>query len=248
VTIVPRGRALGLTAQLPVDDRHNYSKSYLEGMLAILMGGRVAEHLLLDQKTTGAGNDIERARGIARKMVCEWGMSDKLGPLTFGKKSEEIFVGREFGMHRDFSEDMAKKIDAEVKSFVEKGEKLATKIIKSNMEYLIKISERLIEVESVSGRDIDIILGREVEDEKPRRNPRSRQQQGRSRNPNQRKPRKQVEHKTESQKMDSKKEISKEVKKENTVPKLIPPPPIRKTVKAKSEKNDVKEDSEKNNI
>lgn len=216
VTIVPRGRALGLTSQLPVDDRHNYSKTYLEGMLAILMGGRVAELLILDQKTTGAGNDIERATGLARKMICEWGMSEKLGPLTFGKKSEEIFVGREFGMHRDFSEDMAKKIDTEVKNLIEKGEKVATKIIKEHLEFIHKISEKLIEDEIITGRDIDIILGRPVEDERPRKSFKPRQSQGRSRNYNQRKPR-------------NVSEKSSEVKTENTAPKLVPPP-IKKLV------------------
>src|SRR5438552_2010566 len=118
VTIIPRGRALGITMQLPTDDRHSYSKEFLYNTLAILMGGRVAEELIFNQVTTGAGNDIERATDLARKMVCEWGMSDELGPLTFGKKDEEIFLGREIATRRDYSEEIALKIDSEVKRLV----------------------------------------------------------------------------------------------------------------------------------
>src|SRR5256885_3269369 len=120
VTIIPRGMALGVTMQLPTDDRHNYYKNYLETQIAILMGGRIAEEMFLNQMSTGAGNDIERATDLARKMVCEWGMST-LGPLTFGKKEEQIFLGREINQHRDFSEDTALKIDAEVRRFVDEA-------------------------------------------------------------------------------------------------------------------------------
>lgn len=163
VSIIPRGRALGLTAQLPVDDRHNYSREYIEGMLAILMGGRVAEELILNQMTTGAGNDIERATGLARKMVCEWGMSDKLGPMTFGQKQEEIFIGRDFGMHRDFSEELAHEIDQEVRAIITKAKNAAESIINNNKPILLKISELLLERENVDGHEIDLILeGKEV--------------------------------------------------------------------------------------
>ncbi|MCF7808543.1 MAG: ATP-dependent zinc metalloprotease FtsH [Candidatus Marinimicrobia bacterium] len=159
VTIIPRGRALGLTAQLPVDDRYNYSREYMEGMLAILMGGRVAEQVVLDQMTTGAGNDIERATSIARKMVTEWGMSDKMGPMTYGQKKEEIFIGRDLGMHRDFSEDMAKKIDAEVRSIVDKAYKTAKDIITRHKDKLLAVSEVLLDKESVDAKQLDNILG-----------------------------------------------------------------------------------------
>ncbi|MCF7921394.1 MAG: ATP-dependent zinc metalloprotease FtsH [Candidatus Marinimicrobia bacterium] len=177
VTIIPRGRALGLTAQLPVDDRYNYSRDFLEGMLAILMGGRVAEEVVLNQMTTGAGNDIERASSLARKMVTEWGMSDKMGPMNYGQKKEEIFIGRDLGMHRDFSEDMAKKIDAEVRKLIDNAYKKAKDIITKNQDKLEKISTLLLDKESIDGRQLDSILGIIYEDpmaipsdEKPRRN------------------------------------------------------------------------------
>src|SRR5437660_961308 len=136
VTIIPRGRALGVTMQLPVDDRHSYSKEFLYNNLAILMGGRVAEELVFKQITTGAGNDIERATDLARKMVCEWGMSDELGPLTFGKKDEEIFLGREIATRRDYSEDIALKIDTEVKRLVTENYERAKRILRENIAAL----------------------------------------------------------------------------------------------------------------
>jgi cell division protease FtsH len=136
VTIVPRGRALGITHQLPMDERHNYSRSYIIGQLGILLGGRAAEKIIFNELTTGAGNDIERATELARKMVCEWGMSEKLGPLTFGKKNEEIFLGREIATHRDFSEETAKIIDQEVREIVENAEKQACDILKNNLDNL----------------------------------------------------------------------------------------------------------------
>ena len=118
VTIIPRGMALGLTQQLPTDEKHNYSRDYLNDQIAILLGGRIAEEITMDSLTTGAGNDLERATELARRMVCEWGMSDAMGPLTFGKKEEQIFLGREIAQHQDYSEDTALKIDHEVKRFV----------------------------------------------------------------------------------------------------------------------------------
>src|ERR1700729_3708927 len=131
VTIIPRGMALGVTMQLPIDDKHNYTKEYLETEIAIMMGGRIAEEMFLNQMSTGAGNDIERATDMARKMVCEFGMSD-LGPLTFGKKEEQIFLGREIAQHRDYSEETARQIDAEVRSLVDEAYKSAYSILNNN--------------------------------------------------------------------------------------------------------------------
>ena len=128
VTIIPRGMALGVTMQLPIDDKHTYTQEYLETEIAIMMGGRLAEEMFLNQMTTGAGNDIEQATELARKMVCEFGMSD-LGPLTFGKKEEQIFLGREISQHRDYSEDTAIKIDDEVRRLVDKGYETAKGIL-----------------------------------------------------------------------------------------------------------------------
>jgi len=157
VTIIPRGMALGLTMQLPVDDRHNYYKSYLETEIAILMGGRIAEELFLNQMSTGAGNDIERATDMARKMVCEWGMSD-LGPLTFGKKEEQIFLGREIAQHRDYSEDTAIKIDQEVRKLVNNGYSTAKQILSENRDTLEKIARALIEREVLDANEIKLLV------------------------------------------------------------------------------------------
>src|SRR5881296_2796066 len=158
VTIIPRGRALGLTMQLPVDDRHSYSKEFLYNNLAILMGGRVAEELVFKQITTGAGNDIERATDLARKMVCEWGMSDELGPLTFGKKDEEIFLGREIATRRDYSEDIALKIDTEVKRLVTENYERAKRMLRENMAALKALAEALLEKEVLEAGEIDQII------------------------------------------------------------------------------------------
>ena len=153
VTIIPRGMALGVTMQLPVDDRHNYTREYLKTDLAILMGGRLAEELFLNQMSTGAGNDIERATEMARKMVCEWGMSD-LGPLTFGKKEEQIFLGREISQHRDYSEDTAIKIDGEVRKLVNHGYETAKGILEGNREVLQKIAAALLEREVLDASEV----------------------------------------------------------------------------------------------
>jgi cell division protease FtsH len=158
VTIIPRGRALGVTMQLPVDDRHSYSKEFLYNSLAILMGGRVAEELVFKQITTGAGNDIERATDLARKMVCEWGMSEELGPLTFGKKDEEIFLGREIATRRDYSEEIALKIDAEVKRLVTENYERAKRILRENIAVLKALAEALLEKEVLEGSEIDQII------------------------------------------------------------------------------------------
>ncbi|HEX7093715.1 MAG TPA: ATP-dependent zinc metalloprotease FtsH [Nitrospiraceae bacterium] len=158
VTIIPRGRALGVTMQLPIDDRHGYSKGYLYNQLAILMGGRVAEELVLKEMTTGAGNDLERATDLARKMVCEWGMSEKMGPLTFGKQNEQVFLGRELGSQRDFSESIAMEIDQEVKRLVTENYERAKRLLTENMISLKRLAEALLEKEVLDGSDIDNIL------------------------------------------------------------------------------------------
>jgi cell division protease FtsH len=158
VTIIPRGRALGITQQLPIDEKHTYPKDYLLNNIAIMMGGRVAEELVLNSQTTGAGNDIERSTEIARKMVCEWGMSDKLGPLTFGKKEEQIFLGREFAQHRDYSEETAHLIDNEIRDIVTKGYERAKEIIKTNIAILNKLANTLLEKEVLDGNQIEAII------------------------------------------------------------------------------------------
>jgi cell division protease FtsH len=157
VTIIPRGMALGVTMQLPVDDRHNYTREYLKTDLAILMGGRLAEELFLNQMSTGAGNDIERATDMARKMVCEWGMSD-LGPLTFGKKEEQIFLGREIAQHRDYSEDTAIKIDQEVRKLVTSGYNTARQIVSDNRDILERIAKALIEREVLDAVELKMLV------------------------------------------------------------------------------------------
>jgi cell division protease FtsH len=158
VTIIPRGRALGVTTYLPMDEKHTYSKEYLEAMIAYAMGGRAAERLVFNELTTGAGNDLERATQLARKMVCEWGMSEKLGPVTFGKKEEEIFLGREIAQHRDYSEQTAVLIDEEVKKIVNKAMTRADKILKDNEPILHRLAEALLEREILDGEEIDKII------------------------------------------------------------------------------------------
>ena len=157
VTIIPRGMALGVTMQLPTDDRHNYYKNYLETQIAILMGGRIAEEMFLNVMSTGAGNDIERATDMARKMVCEWGMSE-LGPLTFGKKEEQIFLGREIAQHRDYSEDTAIKIDQEVRKLVNSGYNTAKQILAENRDTLEKMARALIEREVLDANEIKLLV------------------------------------------------------------------------------------------
>src|SRR5216117_1178790 len=158
VTIIPRGRALGVTMQLPTDDRHSYSKEFLYNNLAILLGGRVAEELVLHHITKGAGNDIERATDLARKMVCEWGMSERLGPLTFGKKDEEIFLGREIATRRDFSEQVAIEIDHEVRRLVTENYERATRMLTEHMGVLKALAEALLEKEVLDAPEIDQIV------------------------------------------------------------------------------------------
>jgi cell division protease FtsH len=162
VTIIPRGMALGVTMQLPIDDKHTYTKEYLETRLAIMMGGRVAEETFLGQMTTGAGNDIEQASDLARRMVCEFGMSS-LGPITFGKKEEQIFLGREINQHRDFSEDTAQQIDKQVRVLVDAGYKSAVEILSNNKDIMHRMSAALLEREVLDANEIKLIIeGKEL--------------------------------------------------------------------------------------
>jgi len=170
VTIIPRGRALGVTSYLPIDERHTYSRNYCESLLCHLMGGRVAEKLVFKQLTTGAGNDIERATELARKMICEWGMSEKLGPVTFGKKEEEIFLGREIATHRDFSEKTAEEIDDEIRKTVLIAEEKTEKLLSKDIDKLHDLAGALLEREILDGEEIDLILnGKPLPDPKKKK-------------------------------------------------------------------------------
>ena len=157
VTIIPRGQALGVTMQLPVDDKHTYTQAYLRDQLAILMGGRIAEEMFMEHMTTGAGNDIERATAMARQMVCEWGMSN-MGPLTFGKHDEQVFLGREIGRQRDYSEATAIRIDAEVRALVSESYDRAKQLIDDNSDGLVRIAEALLEREVLDGEEVAALL------------------------------------------------------------------------------------------
>jgi cell division protease FtsH len=158
VTIIPRGMALGLTQQVPIDDRHTYTREFLTNNLAILFGGRVAEELCLKHMTTGAGNDLERATDLARKMVCEWGMSERLGPMTFGKKEEQIFLGRDFTQQQDYSQGTAEEIDKEVRRLIQEAYERAKRLLTRGLPVLHRMAEVLLERESLDGSDIDVIL------------------------------------------------------------------------------------------
>jgi cell division protease FtsH len=158
VTIIPRGRALGVTIQLPTEDRHSYSKEYLSNRLAVLMGGRVAEELVFEHVTTGAGNDLERATDLARKMVCEWGMSEKLGPLTFGQQGSPVFLGRDVASRRDVSDQMAQEIDSEIKRVVMENYERTRRTLSEHMVGLKALAEALFEKEVLDAFDIEQIL------------------------------------------------------------------------------------------
>ena len=158
VTIIPRGSALGVTMQLPVDEQHTYQKGYLYNSLAILMGGRCAEEICLGEMTTGAGNDIERATEMARKMVCEWGMSEKMGPLSYGSKEEQVFLGRDFSNQKNFSDQTAKLIDQEVKTLVMGGYNRATELLKKNRDTLENLAQALLERETLTGDEVKNII------------------------------------------------------------------------------------------
>lgn len=161
VTIIPRGMALGVTQQLPIDEKHTYPRQYLFNNITILLGGRAAEELVLHDFTTGAGNDIERATNLARKMVCEWGMSDRMGPLSYGKKDEQIFLGREFVTHKDYSEETAKSIDAEITRIVTDCYNKAQKLLSDNIETLHHIAGALLEKEVLNTDELDQIIERD---------------------------------------------------------------------------------------
>jgi cell division protease FtsH len=164
VTIIPRGRALGVTSYLPIDEKHTYSKEYLESIITYALGGRAAEKIVFNHFTTGAGNDIEKATSIARKMVCEWGMSEKLGPLSYGAKEEEIFLGREIQKHRDYSEKTAVEIDEEIRGIINVAMERAEKILNDHIDLLHRLAEELLEREILDADEIDkIIRGEELE-------------------------------------------------------------------------------------
>ena len=158
VTIIPRGMALGLTQQLPVDEKHTYPKKYLMNNIVILLGGRAAEELILNEFTTGSGNDIERTTNLARKMVCEWGMSEEMGPLSYGKKEEQIFLGREFAVHKDYSEETAQRIDKEVTRIVSESYNKAKKLLSDHIDILNKIASELLEKEVLNTSELDQII------------------------------------------------------------------------------------------
>src|SRR2546426_5239930 len=159
VTIIPRGMALGLTQQLPADEKHNYSRDYLNDQIAILLGGRIAEEITMNSLTTGAGNDLERSTELARRMVCEWGMSDAMGPLTFGKKEEQIFLGREIAQHQDYSEDTALKIDQEVKRFVTDNYQRAHQLLSEHKQKLLDMADALLARETLDADQVRRLAG-----------------------------------------------------------------------------------------
>lgn len=170
VTIIPRGRALGLTQQLPIDEKHTYPKDFLLKNLLVLMGGRAAEEIALGQITTGAGNDIERATDLARKMVCEWGMSEIMGPLSYGKKEEQIFLGREIAQHKDYSESTAQQIDVEVKKLVMDSYEKTKAIVRDNLEALSRLTEALLDRETLDGEEVDEMVFNLPKKEKAKNN------------------------------------------------------------------------------
>ena len=172
ITIIPRGRALGLTQQLPIDEKHTYPRRFLLNSISILLGGRAAEELVLEDFTTGAGNDIERATDLARKMVCEWGMSTQMGPLSYGKKEEQIFLGREIATHKDYSEETAKRIDSEICQIVSVCYDTSKKILSENLQTLHSLSEELIKREVLNSEDLDaIISGRALPEQEKTEDP-----------------------------------------------------------------------------
>jgi cell division protease FtsH len=173
VTIIPRGRALGVTQQLPLDEKHNFSRTYWMNQLAFILGGRAAEKIVLNELTTGAADDIDKATQVARKMVCEWGMSENLGPLTFGKMDEEVFLGREIARHKDYSESTAKLIDNEIRRIVEEAHTKAEDIISTHLDKLHKIADALLEKEILDGSEIQEIIGKTSSPRGERKNSKS---------------------------------------------------------------------------
>jgi cell division protease FtsH len=175
VTIIPRGMALGVTQQLPIDDRHNYTRDYLESTLSVMMGGRVSEQMFMSVLTTGAGDDLEKATEMSRRMVCEWGMSDALGPLTFGKKEEQIFLGREIAQHQDYSEATAVLIDQEVKRLCLDAYDRAKQVVEKNRDALVRVAEALLEYEVLDGEEVAaLVKGDDVSTLAARKRPKKR--------------------------------------------------------------------------
>ena len=170
VTIIPRGRALGLTQQLPIDEKHTYPRGYLLNNMKVLLGGRAAEELVLDDFTTGAGNDIERSTELARKMVCEWGMSEIMGPLTYGKKEEQIFLGKEMARHNDYSEETAQRIDKEISRIVKENYETAKKLLSDNIDILHNLANELRVREVLNTAELDAIVGRGKEGKSEKKN------------------------------------------------------------------------------
>jgi cell division protease FtsH len=157
VTIIPRGRALGVTQQLPLDDRRNYTRTYLQTQITVLLGGRIAEELVLNEMTTGAGNDFERVTDIARSMVTEWGMSEQLGPLTFGGKGEAVFLGRDFMQHKEYSEDTALLIDSAIRTIVDSAYADAKGLLSEHIDVLHAVAEALLIRESLEGEEVALL-------------------------------------------------------------------------------------------
>ena len=180
VTIIPRGRALGVTMQLPEEDRYNYSRGYMEATISILLAGRAAEEIFLESMTTGAANDMERSTGLARKMVCEWGMSDAVGPLTFGKNEEQIFLGREITRHQDYSEQTAMRIDQEIRRIISEGNQRSREILEAHRDELIRLAEALLEYETLDFKEIQAVIKgepiRQEEQDEPGETPSSNQE------------------------------------------------------------------------
>jgi cell division protease FtsH len=167
VSIIPRGRALGMTMQLPIEDKHSYSRESLLNRIAVLMGGRAAEEIIFNTMTTGAGNDIERATDIARKMVCEWGMSTRLGPVSFGKKDEQVFLGRDMATHKNYSEATAVEIDEEIRRIVDENYNRVIQLLNANVDILHRLSVELIEKENLSGEEVDLIITGAIQEQLP---------------------------------------------------------------------------------
>ena len=167
VTIIPRGMALGVTQQLPIEDRYTHSRTHLNATIMVLLGGRAAEEIVFGERTSGAGNDLERVTEIARRMVCEWGMSEKVGPITFGKGEEQVFLGKEISKHKDYSEETAVEIDGEIRSIVTNNYNKAKKLLEDNIDLLHKLSELLLDKEVIDGKELEKL----VKDNKPEQYP-----------------------------------------------------------------------------
>jgi cell division protease FtsH len=167
VTIIPRGRALGLTQSLPTEDRLSLSREQANDHIAVMMGGRIAEELIFNQLTTGAANDLQQATDLARKMVCDWGMSEKLGPMHFGRREEMIFLGRDFNEQKDYSEQTAIEIDAEVKKIVTSNYERAKGVVAANLDKLKVLAEALLEYETLDGAEIDVLFSGKRMDRPP---------------------------------------------------------------------------------